>query len=118
VVGVIYILLVGVVLRSAGKVVTTYFFAVDRPGINSITKLFGLVINVISLLVLIPIYGLRGGAVGTALSYSLEAIIILAAFYWVSKVNSWKMLLPGISDFLAFKNLVVSIIEKACLSKN
>jgi O-antigen/teichoic acid export membrane protein len=118
VVGVTYTLLVGVVLRSAGKVVTTYFFAVDRPGINSITKLFGLVINVISLMVLIPIYGLRGGAVGTTLSYSLEAIIMLAAFYWVSKVNSWKMLLPGISDFLAFKNLVVSIIEKACLNKN
>lgn len=118
VVGIIYILLVGSVLRSAGKVITIYFFAVDRPGTNSLIKFLGLCFNIVILLILIPTYGLKGGAVGTTLSYSLEAIVMVAVFYWISKVDSWKMLLPGISDFLALKNLALSVVGKNCTSKH
>lgn len=118
VVGIVYILLLGTVLRSASKVVTTYFFAVDRPGTNSLIKFLGLCFNIVILLILIPTYGLKGGAVGTTLSYSLEAIVMVAVFYWIGKVDSWKMLLPGVSDFLAFKNLALSMVGKDCISKH
>ena len=107
------IILIGAVFRSAGKIITAFFFAIDRPGTNSCIKISGLIINILMLVILIPKYGLTGGAIGTAISYLLESLIMVVTFYKVAKIDSIARLIPNGSDLQVFKNMFVSVSSKA-----
>ncbi len=113
----IYVLLIGVIFRSASKVVTTYLFATNRPGINSVTKLSGVGINLFLLLIFVPLYGMMGAAIATSTSYVLEAVIMLFLFAKISKLESLALLVPRVSDLLTIRNLILSTIPNRLLER-
>jgi len=103
----INILIVGAVFRSASKITTSYFLGINRPGINSIIKFFCIGLNIILPIMLVPYYGLVGGASATAASYVLESLIMLYFFFKISKISTWKLLIPRRADFGSLKDILL-----------
>jgi len=116
----VYILLIGVIFRSASKVVTAYFFAANRPGINSAIKFVGVVINIALLMLMVPAYKLTGAAIATSISYALEAFIMLFYFARITRLSSAKLLIPQLDDVrsgLLVASSITSNKKRALLSE-
>lgn len=74
------ILLPGIVVGSASRVLANDIAARGRPELNMYTSVVVVVVNLIGNLVLIPPYGLVGAAIATTLAYSLNLILRLVIY--------------------------------------
>jgi len=92
------VLLVGVLIRVVPKVLSAYFNAVDRPGINSMSSAVVLAVNVPLMAFLFPRMGLPGVALSTTVAYSVEAVILATAFSRLSALPFRSTFVPTPAD--------------------
>lgn len=84
----LWILLPGIVLASASRVIANDIAARGRPDLNMYALAFVVFLNVVGNLILIPIWGLAGAAIATTTSYTLNMILCLA-IYTRFTANCW-----------------------------
>jgi O-antigen/teichoic acid export membrane protein len=95
---VIWLLVPGEWIRSAAKLFVPYFAGTNRPGIASMAVMIGLVANVAVLLVLMPIWGIKGVAVSVTVSYFVSSAILAVAFRRTSGLGYWQTWCPRRTD--------------------
>ena len=86
------ILLPGIVLASVGKIFANNIAARGRPGLNLITAIIALIINVVANILLIPKFGIVGAAIATTLSYSINVILKFCVFVFLSDIALFDIL--------------------------
>jgi len=87
------ILLPGVFLRCIAKLSIPYFNGTDKPEVSSLSVFIGMTVNVVSLLIFLPKFGLSAGAYSMSLGYLFSSLILLAFYYKQSKTNvfsAWR----------------------------
>ena len=84
----LWILLPGIVLMSASRVMANDIAARGRPELNMYTAILVVSVNVVGNLMLIPIYGLPGAATATTIAYTLNLILRLIIYRRFTK-NNW-----------------------------
>jgi O-antigen/teichoic acid export membrane protein len=84
VVPLIWILTLGVLVRSHAKVLASYFNGLERPGLNSLAILSGLVTNAFLMPILFKFTGLPGAALAVTISYFVETYLVS---YWFIKIS-------------------------------
>jgi O-antigen/teichoic acid export membrane protein len=95
----IRILAIGVFLRCVSKVLVPYLIGVNRPGIASIAVTAGVITNLSVLLLLMPLIGLPGAAVGMTCSYVVSALILMVSFHRISGLKFLQTWHFNKSDF-------------------
>lgn len=96
--GSLYILLPGVVLFSAARVLSNDLAASGLVGVNLILAITVLTTNTLLNISLIPTFGLTGAAASTALSYSLALVILLYLQMGRMNVPLLRFILPSKGD--------------------
>lgn len=93
----LWILLPGMAVYTVYRVLARYFVALGQQRVNIATQALAVAVNVGLNWALIPSHGAVGAAVASLVSYSLEAVLIAAAFMRASGqgfretfVFSWK----------------------------
>ncbi|MCM3088670.1 flippase [Bhargavaea ginsengi] len=100
---VIRILLLGITIFAAERILSNDFAGRGKPQINLYTSLFTVLCNVIANVILIPIYGINGAAAATSLSYSLTFLIKLTLYCKFTGAKSKDILLIKKEDIDIFK---------------
>lgn len=95
------LILPGVVAYSVVAILTRYLTGSGRPGLGSFILAVGLVANIAANLALVPQFGINGAAAASSISYSLTAILTVAAFNRVSGLSVAETLLIKRSDIAA-----------------
>jgi len=80
-------LLPGIVLLGTGRIIAEDLAGRGRPQINAIHSTFGVIINIVVNILLIPRFGPVGAAIATSLSYSVIYALSIIAF---SRLTSTK----------------------------
>jgi len=94
----IRIISIGVLLRSASKVIVPYLIGTDHPGIASISVGVGMLVNLGMLLLLLPLIGLSGAAVAVSAGYLAGAVVLLFWFARLSGLGIGEIIVPRWSD--------------------
>lgn len=102
------IMLPGIVLGSASRVLSNDFAARGRPEINTYLAIITLSINVAGNLIMIPKMGINGAALATTISYVVNAFLKITIYSYLVKVKWYKTLLPEKRDFI----MILAIIPK------
>lgn len=95
----VLIVLPGLLLWSAGKILLAYFLSRGTPGVASWTIGVGIAVNAASLLVLLPSYGLSGAAMAMSLGFAARWVVASSAFHKASGVGIRSTWFPKRSDF-------------------
>lgn len=93
------IMLPGIVLGSASRVLSNDIAARGRPEINMYLGFVVITVNVIGNLILIPIMGIKGAALATTISYGLNACLKVVVYSKLSRVKWYKSFMPEKRDF-------------------
>lgn len=96
------ILLPGVAAVAISRVLARYFAAINRLRGMLVLGASVLVLNVLLNLLLIPRWGIEGAAVASLVSYSAEAIALVAMFLSASGQKLREALFPRASDFTPY----------------
>ena len=105
----LWILLPGIVLTSASRVLANDIAARGRPELNMYSSVVVVFVNIVGNLILIPIYGLAGAAAATTFAYTLNLVLRLF-IYGRFTTNRWvDSLLVQPSDF----RLLVAVVRRA-----
>ncbi|WP_281974574.1 oligosaccharide flippase family protein [Halobacillus litoralis] len=100
------LLIPGVVLGSVSKIIANDIAGRGRPELNMYVSFIIVGINIILNIILIPLYGISGAAVATTTSYSVNFIIKIFIFSYISKQNIFYFLIFKKSDFLKLKSIL------------
>lgn len=100
------ILLPGVTLYSASKVISNYFGGIGKPVINLYFSIFILIFNVILNFILIPPYGIYGAAAATSAVYCIGLITNSTIFLIRSSMSFTDLLLIKQSDIVYYKHIL------------
>lgn len=95
---VLWVLLPGLVLAAAARVLANDIAARGRPELNMYTALVVVVANVVGNVVLIPSFGLFGAAAATTVAYSLNLALRLRIYATLSGNRWFSPVLPQYSD--------------------
>ena len=89
-------------VRSACKIFVPYLIGTNRPGIASVSVAIGVIVNIVTLLALMPLIGLAGAAIAMTNSYFISSAILVIAFrratgmglrqMWLFRRSDWSML--------------------------
>jgi O-antigen/teichoic acid export membrane protein len=96
------LVLPGVAAVAVSRVLARYFAAIHQLRGMLVLGASVLVLNVLLNLVLIPRYGIAGAAVASLVSYSAEAIALVAMFLSASGQTLREALFPRASDFAPY----------------
>ncbi|HDL64964.1 MAG TPA: hypothetical protein ENH12_06200, partial [Proteobacteria bacterium] len=102
----IRIISIGVLIRSASKVIVPYLIGTDHPGIASISVGVGMLVNLGMLLLLLPLIGLSGAAVAVTAGYLAGAVVILFWFSRLSGLGVGEIMIPRRSDIFYMISLL------------
>lgn len=102
------ILLIGITIGSASRVMANDIAARGKPIWNSSISFVALVLNIILNVIWIPRYGISGAAWATSVSYSTTLFLRMLLYAHLSK-NSWfTILLPRLEDWKLYWSIVNS----------
>lgn len=98
----VWILAIAIFFRAVSKVFVPYLMGSNHPGILSISYLAGMLVSFLGLVLLLPIFGLTGAAVGMMAGYLTIFILTLVAFWrfsglslreiWQFRLSDWDFL--------------------------
>jgi len=88
---VLWVLLPGIVMWSATRIIAYDFSARGRPELNSYLAGIVLVINVALNIILIPRYGMIGGAISTTVAYTANSFATVYLYRQFNDIPSWKL---------------------------
>jgi len=83
----VWLLSPGVFIRCPSKIMIPYFNGTNRPEISSLATIAGVSANLLALLLLLPLLGLKGGALAMTLGYITSSIILVAYFIKLSDIS-------------------------------
>jgi O-antigen/teichoic acid export membrane protein len=86
------LLLPGICALAVGGLQATYLCGVGKVSVATAASGFALLLNVLLNLVLIPLYGVAGAAVASSLTYSAQALLLIAAVSRLTNDRPWAML--------------------------
>lgn len=92
------ILLPGIVLTSASRILANDLAARGRPELNMYTSIVVVVCNIIGNILLIPSYGLFGAALATTVAYMLNFLMKLLMYRYITKVPIVNLIVIRNSD--------------------
>jgi len=95
------ILLVGVIFASIARVAAPYFFTSGRPKVHLRVTLLSLLLNCLLNWLLIPLWGIRGAAIASAISYFFYGIYYLSVLVVKEKFQLRDFLRLRMSDINA-----------------
>jgi len=105
-VAVTMILLPGVLFASIPKLASPWFFSSGRPGIPMRITMVTLLVNIVLNYFFIPIYGIRGAAVASTISYLAYGLIYLFVLSSKESFSLKALILPDRTDFAILKSLL------------
>ena len=105
------ILLPGIVANSVASLAAAYLSGVGKPIFATHASLASVAVNVALNLVLIPMWGIAGAATATSVSYCLNCLILLFAFYRQSRVGPKNVLLMRVEDFKPYFGVAKRILR-------
>lgn len=109
---VIKILLVGITLFSAERILSNDLAGRGKPEINLYTSLFTVACNIILNFILIPKYGLYGAALATSITYSLTFILKLFIFARITKSSVKSILILKRTDIQLYVEFIKRFIKR------
>jgi len=112
VVPLIWIMIPGVFVRAATKVLMPYFMGTDRPGVCSWAIGLGMVVNVLALLALLPLYGLAGAAWAMTLGYFTSSAILAVSFRIASGMTVMQTWRPRAEDRAVLRQVVGNVLSR------
>ena len=102
------ILVPGMVITSASRVLANDLAARGRPELNMYTSIFVVACNIVGNIILIPLYGIVGAAVATTIAYSLNFALRIIVYRYITNVP--------VCDILFFKkndlNSILASVKK------
>jgi O-antigen/teichoic acid export membrane protein len=101
----IHWLLPGVVLFSVSKVLSGDIAGRGRPDINLYITSLSLVINIMLCYLLIPMYGINGGAMAVSITYCFYTLVVSVIYSKLVDVHISEMFLPKYSDWHLLRKL-------------
>jgi len=102
---IIRIVAIGVVLRSAAKIIVPYLNGTNHPGVFSIATLCSTVTNLVLLMILLPLMGLIGAAWAMTAGSFVGAAIMVSSFQRFSGLTLMQAWRPRVEDFAFFREL-------------
>ena len=96
---VLRILLPGIILMTAFKVLNMDLAGKGKPQVSLIAFTPAIVVNVILNVLWIPLYGANGAALASTISYSLGSLIFLALYSRILQIPVLKIIRFQINDF-------------------
>lgn len=108
---IIKILLVGITLFSAERILSNDLAGRGNPELNLYTSLFTVVVNIILNLIMIPKWGFYGAALATSVAYSLTFILKVLVFCYITKSNVFSLLFINQLDRALYKQLFNKVIR-------
>ncbi len=106
------LLLPGICLGSMSKIISNSFASLGKPEINLYMGILVLLLNVSLNIILIPKYGLIGGAIATSFSYSTVTVSKLYILHKLQHINTLKVFIFNKTDLILIKKLVNSLMLK------
>lgn len=94
----LYLLLPGVIATGLSRIIRSDMLARGYPRLIFWSGLVALCTNVVLNVILIPRYGIDGAAVATSISYSLNFIILISAFTYLTGTSLISLLVLRSSD--------------------
>ncbi|MCK4236664.1 MAG: flippase [Candidatus Krumholzibacteria bacterium] len=94
----LFILLPGIFTASLARVISSDLLARGYPRVIMWGGVAGVLSNVGLNVVLIPRFGVSGAALATTISYTLNAVVVIAAFVNITGVSPRVILVPGTAD--------------------
>jgi len=106
---IIKILLVGITVFSAERILSNDLAGRGKPELNLYTSLFTVTVNIILNLIFIPKLGFYGAAIATSIAYSLTFILKIWLFCHVPKSKVLSLLLINQEDMELYKKFFNSM---------
>jgi O-antigen/teichoic acid export membrane protein len=107
---VVRILVPGIVLFSAARVLVNDIAARGRPLVNSVIAAANVVCNIALNVVLIPRYGIDGAAWASTVSYSLLFLATAAVYRRVTHVPLRALIVPAREDWARYLRLCKRVV--------
>ncbi len=79
----------GILIRSFSKILMPYFNGINKPQINSLSTFLGTVTNLIMIIILLPLFGLKGAAIAMSIGYFTSSFFLLKKFFQFN--NKFKL---------------------------
>lgn len=105
VVPIVWILSLGIVVRCCTKVLIPYLNGTNRPGVFSVATAVSVLVNLVSLVVLLPRIGVNGAAWAMTFGYWANGLILCAAFLRFSGMSVLEAFGPRYSDIEVWADL-------------
>jgi O-antigen/teichoic acid export membrane protein len=100
------ILLPGIVAGAASRILANDIAARGRPELNMYMSVFTVSFNVSGNILLIPMYGLLGAALATAMAYSLNLVLRLFIYRRQTGISPRDVVLAKLADLAAVKMML------------
>lgn len=113
----VQILSIGVLVRCACKVFVPYLLGTDRPGMVSISVVAGMVVNLGVLMLLLPLVGLPGAALGVVIGYFVSSALLTLGFVRFSNLSVTQTLKFQRSDWFVVSNTLARIGQRLRVAK-
>jgi O-antigen/teichoic acid export membrane protein len=106
--GVLRLLLVASIFWGAGVILISGLNGFGKPGLSTLARIGSAVTTVITLLLLMPTYGVMGAAISSILGYA--AMSLIAAFFLLRhcEIGVWEFFRPRSSD-IHFSRIFASL---------
>lgn len=111
-IGALQWLLPGILVGSVSRVLANDIAARGKPELNLYIALITVSFNIVSNIILIPIFGLKGAAIATTLAYTLDAVAKLWLYARLSGNSWWKPILFNADDLQLFQTFLLLIKKK------
>lgn len=106
------LLLPGVLAGSVMKVISNDFAARGKPEINSAVSAVTVVVNIVANVLLIPRYGINGGAIAATISYVISLAMKLAIYPRFSHRPWYELLVPTKDDVALVREGTALVLGK------
>lgn len=114
-VGALLWLLPGVLVGNVSRILANDIAARGRPEINLYISIPVVLVNIICSIVLIPKFGIKGGAMASTIAYGVDAAAKLWLYSYISKIPWWRTIIFDTSDKLLLKkgfNVAKNVLYK------
>ena len=108
----VQILSIGILVRCTCKVFVPYLLGTNHPGMVSISVVAGMVVNLGVLMLLLPLLGLPGAAVGMAVGYFVSSALLTLGFVRISSLSVTQTLQLRRSDWSVMSNALARVGHK------
>ncbi len=108
----IRILAVGILVRCVGKVFVPYLIGTNHPGFVSFSVVVAMAVNLGLIMVLLPVIGLPGAAVGMSVGYIISSLLLMYGFMKYGDMDLRRVWLFQRSDWLQLIDSLCQVRKK------